>query len=315
MSKNIAFVFPGQGSQKIGMGKGFFDNFSEAKEVFQEVDDVLGQNLSNLMFSGDLAELTKTENTQPALMAVSLAIFKVLSKNSGKNIADLAKFAAGHSLGEYSALTAASALNVADAAKILKIRGEAMRDAGAKTAGGMAAVIGTDFETAEKIASQAAGDEICQVANDNSVGQIVISGNKTAIERSVAIGQELGAKKVMPLPVSGAFHSELVRDAGDKVAEGLQNITVNNPQIPIIANVTAKAVQDAGEIQDLLVKQVTSRVRWRETIIELKNQGITDIVEIGAGKVLTGLTRRIDPELNTANIEEPEQLDEFLKNL
>ena len=312
MTKKIAFIFPGQGSQKIGMGKNFYDNFASAKEVFQEIDDVLEQNLSELIFSGEITELTKTENTQPALMAVSIAILKTLLIAAKKDINEIATYAAGHSLGEYSALAAANALSVADTAKILKVRGEAMRDAGDKTQGAMAAIIGTDFETAEKIVTKAAKHEVCQIANDNSLGQIVISGHKTAIDRAILLGKEFGAKKIIPLPVSGAFHSELVREAGDKVAKALQHITINQPLIPIIANVTAKAEQDSTNIKELLVKQVTSKVRWRETVTELKNLGVTDIIEIGSGKVLTGLVRRIEPDINIFNIEQPDNLDEFL---
>ncbi len=314
MTKKIALVFPGQGSQKVGMGKNFYDNFLEAKEVFQEVDEVLKQNLAQLIFSGEQAELTKTENAQPALMAVSLAMVKVLNKLSGKNIVDYTAYVAGHSLGEYSALAAADALTIKDCAALLQVRGTAMRDAGNKTSGAMAAVIGVDTVTAQKITEQAAQGDICQIANDNSIGQIVISGHKSAIHRAVTIGKELGAKKVIPLPVSGAFHSELVAEAAAKVEAKLAEIELTSPTVPVISNVTAAAVSETSEIKNLLVKQVTSAVRFRESVENLKKLGVTDIIEIGAGNVLTGLVKRIDPEITLANIREPEELETFIKD-
>ncbi len=314
MQKKIALIFPGQGSQKIGMGKNFYDNFSSAREVFQEIDEVLGQNLSRLIFTGEISELTKTENTKPALMAVSLAILASLLSETKKNIQEIANYAAGHSLGEYSALAAAKSLSIASTAKILKIRGEAMRDAGAKTKGAMAAIIGTDYDTAQKIVAAAAENDICQIANDNSIGQIVISGHQEAIARAISLGKEFGAKKVIALPVSGAFHSELVREAAEKVASALAGLPVNKPIIPIVTNVTAQPEDKPEYLKELLVKQVTGSVRWRETIIKLKNIGVTDIIEVGSGKVLSGLVKRIEPELNISNIEEPQDLDNFLKN-
>ncbi len=305
-----AFIFPGQGSQKISMGKDFFQNFTEAKNIFLEVDEAIKQNLSDLIFNGDAADLTRTENAQPALMAVSLAIINVIKKE--KNIKDVCSYLAGHSLGEYSSLATSESLSIYDTAKILKIRGEAFRDEGLKTKGAMAAIIGADIELVEKIVAKAGENDICQIANDNSIGQIVISGTENAILKSLDIAKEMGARKAIKLPVSGAFHSELIAKAGDKVRKGLENITINTPQIPIIANVTADLIKDKSEISDLLVRQVTSRVRWTESVLKLKELGITDIVEIGSGNVLTGLIRRIDKTINCHNISNVEDLDKVL---
>jgi len=313
MVKKLALVYPGQGSQKIGMGKEFFDSFAESKETFQEIDETLKQNLSQLIFSGEQAELTKTENAQPALMAVSLAIMNALVKQTSKNISEFAEYVAGHSLGEYSALAASNAMSINDTATILKIRGVAMANAGEKHKGTMAAIIGTDIDTADKIASEAAEGEVCQIANDNSEGQIVISGTVGAVNRAIKIGKEHGAKRVIPLPVSGAFHSELVKEAADRVQAGLENIILQAPSIPVIANVTAKAEQDPTTIANLLVTQVTSKVRWRESILELKNLGVTDIIEVGSGNVLTGLVKRISPEIVCQNISTPHDLDNFVE--
>jgi [acyl-carrier-protein] S-malonyltransferase len=312
--KKLAFIFPGQGSQKIGMGKEFYNNFNEAKEAFQEIDETLQQNLSQLIFSGQPEELTKTQNTQPALMAVSVAIMQVILKQNKTNISQLAGYVAGHSLGEYSALCAGEAINIADTAKILQIRGNAMAQAGEKTKGAMAAIIGTDIETANKIAKIAAQKQVCQVANDNSIGQIVISGNVEAIKRALDIGKEHGAKKVILLPVSGAFHSPLVEEAAHQVQEGLTQIIIKAPQIPVITNVTAQAEQDPTTIANLLVQQITEKVRWREIILELENLGVTDIIEVGSGNVLTSLTKRISKNIKSSNISTLDDLDNFSKN-
>ena len=314
MTKKIAFIFPGQGSQKIGMGQDFYDNFREAKDVFQEVDEILQQNLSQLIFSGDQAELTKTQNTQPALMVVSLAIMRVITQQNNKKINDFVTYVAGHSLGEYSALSAANAMSLADTAKILRVRGEAMAAAGQKVKGTMAAIIGADIKTAEQIVSKAAQDEICEIANDNSAGQIVISGNVGAINRAVNLGSEFGVKRILPLPVSGAFHSTLVKDAATQVQLGLENIILKSPIVPIIANVTADLEQDPATIKNLLIQQVTSRVRWRESVLKLQELGITDIVEIGSGAVLTGLGKRIAPEIHSSNIANLADVDKFINH-
>jgi [acyl-carrier-protein] S-malonyltransferase len=311
----FALIFPGQGSQKIGMGQNFYNSFSIAKETFQEIDEILKQDLSQLMFTGDIAELTKTENTQPALMAVSVAITRVINENLNNKLNSKISFTAGHSLGEYSAHTIANSLKLTDTAKLLKTRGNAMSNAGKKTAGAMAAIIGVNIETAQKIADAAAKSSICAIANDNSEGQIVISGNVEAIDRAVEIGKDFGAKKVIKLPVSGAFHSKLMQEAQDQLAKEILKTDFYIPEIPIITNVNASATTNPEELKTLLIKQVTKQVRWRETILKLKEQKITDIIEIGSGAVLTGLSKRIAPEIKSHNISEPEALEEILKLL
>ena len=303
MSKNTAIVFPGQGSQAVGMGKDLYDNFACAKDVFQTVDDILKVNLSNIMFEGPAEELTKTQNTQPALMAVSIAITRVLEKEFGKKIEDIASFAAGHSLGEYSALCATGSITLEDAAKLLQVRGNAMAACGAKTQGAMAAIIGAEIGLVEEIAQAAAQGDICQVANDNSVGQVVISGSKTAIDRAIIIAKEKGAKRALPLPVSGAFHSELMADAAAQMKEALDNTEVKTPIIPVVANVTADIVKTPEEIKDLLVKQITGSVRWRETMLFLESKGVKEVIEVGSGKVLAGLVGRTCKEISSKSIQ------------
>lgn len=304
-----ALVFPGQGSQFVGMGKDLYENFSCAKEVFETVDDVLSLKLSDIIFNGPAEELTKTQNTQPALMAVSVAVMRVLEKEFGKKIEDLCDYAAGHSLGEYSALCAAGAISLEDTAKLLQVRGNAMAKCGEKTSGSMAAILGVEVEVAKKIAQEASQGEICQIANDNSVGQIVISGSKSAIERSLQIAKDNGAKRAIALPVSGAFHSELMKEAESEMKEALDAVEVKKPKVGIVANVVADFVSDENEIKDLLLKQITSSVRWRETMLLLEKNGVKNIVEIGAGKVLSGLVGRTCKEID--NVSRIGNLDEI----
>lgn len=303
MTNKTAIVFPGQGSQAVGMGKDLYDNFASAKEVFQIVDDILQVNLSQIMFEGPAEELTKTQNTQPALMAVSMALITVLEKELGKKITDICDFVAGHSLGEYSALCAAQSISLEQTAKLLQIRGNAMANCGQKSQGAMAAILGVDIDVAQEIASQAAQGEICQVANDNSVGQVVISGSKSAIDRALVIAKEKGARRAVALPVSGAFHSELMLDAQAQMKEALAVAQINVPHIPVVANVTANLVSEPDHIRDLLAQQITGSVRWRETMLFMQSQGVTDIIEIGSGKVLSGLVGRTCSGVSSKSIQ------------
>jgi len=310
-----AFIFPGQGSQAMGMGKELASVFPVAKQLFEEVDEALSQPLTKLMFEGPEEDLTLTANTQPALMAVSLAIMRILETAGGLAIGDTAKFVAGHSLGEYSALTAAKAFGVADAARILKIRGSAMQEAVPVGEGTMAALMGVEMDVAEEIAAEAAQGEICTAANDNAPGQIVLSGATAAIERAVEIATEKGAKRSIILPVSAPFHCAMMAPVADIMADELAVLLIDEPIVPVVANVTADAQSAPDEIRRLLVEQVTARVRWRESVLFMKNNGVDTLVEIGAGKVLTGLARRIDRELNSISIQTPEDIEEFLKTL
>lgn len=310
-----AFVFPGQGSQKIGMGKALHDAFAEAKEVFQEVDDTLGQKLSALMFEGSEDELRLTPNTQPALMAVSMAVLRVLCKQSGKSLPDMAAFVAGHSLGEYAALCAAESLTLADTARLLRKRGDAMQKAVPVGIGGMAALIGADVDIAKEIAAAAAQNEVCVAANDNANGQVVISGHLTAIDRAIALAAERGLKRCMKLPVSAPFHSPLMQPAADIMKTALDETVVHAPILPVITNVTAKATQDPDEIRSLLVRQVTGSVRWRESVLFMKEQGVQQLVECGSGSVLAGLTKRIDKEVTAVSLQTPEDIETFMASL
>ncbi|MES2677541.1 MAG: ACP S-malonyltransferase [Pseudomonadota bacterium] len=298
-----AIVFPGQGSQIVGMGKDLFDNFSSAKQVFATVDEVLGFKLSQIIFAGPSEELTKTQNTQPALMAVSIALVEVLEKEFGKKIVDLCSFVAGHSLGEYSALCVAGAMSLKTTTELLQIRGNAMANCGAKTVGSMAAILGVEVDVANLIASEAAQGEVCQIANDNSVGQIVISGSKSAILRALEIAKSKGAKRAIELPVSGAFHSALMSEAENEMRIALTKAEIKTPTIPLIANVTAKEVSNPEEIKELLAKQITGSVRWRETMLYLESKGIKEIIEIGSGKVLAGLVGRTCKDMTSKSIQ------------
>ncbi len=307
-----AFVFPGQGSQAVGMGRPLADSFAAARDVFQEVDDALGQNLSKLMFEGPDDELTLTENAQPALMAVSIAVCRTLLAEGGFDVARNASFVAGHSLGEYSALAAVGVFSLADAARLLKTRGRAMQQAVPVGAGAMAALLGLSPEDAVAVAEAAAGDDTCDFANDNAPGQVVVSGSRTAVERALDIAKEKGAKRAMLLPVSAPFHCALMAPAADVMARALAEVNMSDPSVPVIANVTAAAVSDAATVRQLLVEQVTGRVRWRECVLAMKDAGVTELVEVGSGKVLSGLARRIDRDMGAVNIETPEDVAAFL---
>lgn len=291
----LAFVFPGQGSQAVGMGKGLAESFPEARAVFDEVDAALGQKLSALMWDGPADELTLTENAQPAIMATSLAVMRVLESEFGVT-ADAAKFVAGHSLGEYSALAAAGALSLTDAAKLLKLRGQAMQKAVPVGEGAMAALIGADLDQAEKAAAAGAAQGVCQVANDNAPGQVVISGAKAAVDAAIAAAQEMGVKRAMPLPVSAPFHCTLMQPAADAMAEALAAASIAPPRVPVVVNVRARPESDPEAIRKLLVEQVTGRVRWRESVEWMAGEGgIATFAEAG-GKVLTGMLKRIAPD-------------------
>src|SRR5881227_2553862 len=289
----IAFVFPGQGSQAVGMGKALADNFVPARNVFDAVNEALGEKLTAIMWEGPGDRLTLTENAQPALMAVSLAAMRVLESEAGVDIARDAAFVAGHSLGEYSALAAAGALSISDTARLLRIRGRAMQAAVPVGAGAMAALLGLELEAAAAIAAEAAQGQVCQAANDNSGGQVVVSGDKAAVERAVEIAKTKGARRAMLLPVSAPFHCALMQPAADAMAKALQNVTINAPVVPLVCNVLASAITDPSDIRKRLVEQVTGTVRWRESITYMAGHGVTRFFEIGAGKVLSGLVKRI----------------------
>lgn len=295
-----AFVFPGQGAQTIGMGRDLADTYPAARAVFAEVDEALGQNLSALIWEGDIADLTLTANAQPALMATSLAALRALEAE-GFAVSDAA-FVAGHSLGEYSALAAAGALSIADTARLLRIRGRAMQEAVPVGIGAMAALLGLDFATAAEVASEAAQGEICQAANDNDPAQVVVSGHKAAVERACEIAKARGAKRALLLPVSAPFHCALMQPAADAMAQALASVTINAPTVPVVANVRAEAVSDPDLIRALLVEQVTGSVRWRESVLWMASQGVTEAWEIGAGKALSGMIKRIDKAITCSAV-------------
>ncbi len=310
-----ALVFPGQGSQHVGMGRALHEAFTPAREVFEEVDDALGQALSRLMFEGPEEELRLTANAQPALMAVSMAIVRCLEAD-GRPVAAIASHVAGHSLGEYSALAAAGALSLADTARLLRIRGEAMQKAVPVGEGAMAAILGLDLEAVRELSGEASqkGD-LCVVANDNAPGQVVVSGHAGAVERAVALAKERGARRAVPLPVSAPFHSPLMAPAAEAMRAALAEVELRAPVVPVIANVTAAPESDPGTIRDLLVEQVTGMVRWRESVAGFRALGIDRVVEIGAGRVLSGLVRRIDRGLAVAGVEDPAGLEAFAAEL
>ncbi|WP_299659896.1 ACP S-malonyltransferase [uncultured Ruegeria sp.] len=301
-----AFVFPGQGAQTIGMGKALAEAYPAARAVFDEVDEALGEKLSDLIWEGDIAELTLTQNAQPALMATSMAAMRAL-ESEGASIS-MASYVAGHSLGEYSALAAAGALSVADTARLLRTRGQAMQSAVPVGEGAMAAILGLDLEAVRAVAEEAAQGEVCQAANDNDPTQVVVSGAKAAVERAAEIAKEKGAKRAIMLPVSAPFHCALMKPAADVMAEALAAVEIKAPAVPLVANVRAEAVTDPDVIRQLLVEQVTGAVRWRESVQYMAAQGVTEAWEIGAGKALSGMIRKIDRALACTAVGTPEDV-------
>jgi len=295
-----AFLFPGQGAQAIGMGKDLAENFVASKNVFEEVNDALGQDLSGLIWDGDIETLTLTENAQPALMATSIAAIKALEAEGIKF--DQASYIAGHSLGEYSALCAAGSLSLTDTAKLLRIRGKAMQDAVPFGLGAMAAILGLDFETVSQITNSGSNDLICQAANDNDPGQVVISGHKNAVEQTIELAKNAGAKRAVLLPVSAPFHCSLMQPAADIMTKALNDIKLNDPIVPLVANVRANEQNNGDIIKDLLIEQVTGSVRWRESIEFMSSKGVLEVFEIGAGKALSGMVRRINKEINVNQV-------------
>jgi [acyl-carrier-protein] S-malonyltransferase len=312
---SVAFVFPGQGSQAVGMGKALADAFPSARAVFDEVDAALGEKLSAIMWEGPADTLTLTENAQPALMAVSLAAMRVLEAEAGIDLARDAKFVAGHSLGEYSALAAAGALTISDTAKLLRIRGQAMQRAVPVGTGAMAALLGMELDAAAAVAAEAAQGEVCQAANDNGGGQVVVSGNTSAVERAVEIAKAKGAKRAMMLKVSAPFHCALMQPAADAMAEALGKTAIKAPVVPVVANVIAKPISDPQEIARRLVEQVTGTVRWRECAAFMASAGVTMFYEVGSGKVLTGLLKRIAEGVTGTAIGTPEDVAAFKAKL
>ncbi len=311
---SIAFTFPGQGSQAVGMGKDLAEAFPEARAVFQEVDDALGQKLSDIMWNGPEDQLTLTANAQPALMAVSMAVIRVLEAG-GLKLADKISYVAGHSLGEYSALAAAGTFSIADTARLLRIRGDAMQSAVPVGEGAMAAIIGLEHADVQAACEEAKAAGVCQIANDNGGGQLVISGSKAAVEKAAALATEKGAKRAIMLPVSAPFHSDLMAPAATAMAHALDKVAKQDPVVPVVANVRAAPVTHADEIVKLLVAQVTGQVRWRETVEWFGANGVTTLYELGSGKVLTGLARRIDKNVTGIAVNTPADIDAALKTL
>ena len=311
-----AFLFPGQGSQKVGMGKELADAFGPDRDVFQEVDDALSQKLSKLMWEGPESDLTLTENAQPAIMAASIAVLRVLEKEMGLDVAKHAYLVAGHSLGEYSALCAAGAFSLADTARLLKIRGQAMQSAVPVGEGGMTVLIGAEIEQAEEVAKEAAAaGGTCVVANDNAAGQVVLSGTLDALGRAAEIAKAKGIKRAMPLAVSAPFHSPLMKPAAERMAQELGRVAIRPLAVPVLANVTAKEANDPDHVRQLLIEQVTGRVRWREGVLALRGLTVDTTVEFGGNKVLTGMVKRIDKDLANVTLDVPADLEAFGKGL
>lgn len=308
-----AFIFPGQGSQAVGMGKGLAENFPQAKRVFEEVDDALSQKLSTLMWEGPSDELTLTANTQPALMAVSLAVIRTLEAEAGLDLSKHATFVAGHSLGEYSALAAVNSLSLKDTAQLLRIRGEAMQKAVPVGEGAMAAILGLEMEVVSQLAKEAAQSQVCDIANDNGNGQVVVSGHKTAVERAVTLAQKKDAKRAILLAVSAPFHCSLMAPAADVMADSFKGVTFTVPVVPVVINVEAKPESSPELLAQSLVKQVTGTVRWRESMLYMAEQKIDAFFEIGSGKVLTGLGKRLAPDAHSSAIGIPEDISAFVK--
>jgi len=308
---STAFIFPGQGSQFVGMGKALHEGSPAARAVFEQVDEALATSLSNLIFEGSEDDLRLTENAQPAIMTVSLAALACLEEATGKSLIEMASFVAGHSLGEYSALAAAGSLDIAQAAKLVRLRGQAMQRAVPVGEGAMAAILGLERDAVDKVTEEAAGNDVCVTANDNSSGQIVISGNKSAVERAIPLAQAQGAKRAVLLDVSAPFHCPLMQPAADAMQEALSSEEVATPFVPVVANVTAKPVTEPETIRNLLVQQVTGQVRWRESVQTMASLGVDRLVELGPGNVLSGLARRIDRSLTSKSLGDPGAIGEF----
>jgi len=310
-----AFIFPGQGSQVVGMGKAVADAFPVARDVFAEVDEALGQHLSKLMWQGPEGDLMLTENAQPAIMTASMAIIRMLQKDAGLDLARHARVVAGHSLGEYSALCAAGAFTLPETARLVRLRGQAMQAAVPVGEGGMSALIGIDIEAAEAAVKEAAEAGVVVVANDNAPGQIVISGEQAAVDKAGEIAKTKGARRVIPLAVSTPNHSPLLKSAGERMRDALEGVAIRPPAVPVVANVTATEIADPDMIRRLLAEQVTSRVRWRESVALFRTLGVAMTVEVGGNKVLTGMVKRIDKELETINLDSPADIEAFAKTL